>query len=274
MAYVPMIARVNSLPPLPESVLQLESLFAQNDPEITALVKIIESDPSLTADLLSKANAPAYGFTRQIVSVLQAVTLLGSAKIRALVLVATIQRNFNIDLTPYGIKTADFAKISTLQSELMFQWYMGIDVEKAKLLTPMAFLMETGKILISKELIERHRDEVFLADIHRYDNVEYVENIHVSMTTAQINALVFEHLKLSPLFIECMKYLDDEYEIPKEIELLVKALQIVRSAVNIREQLSDESIAQAITRAKEGPYDSGKFEKVAYRIRNKLEQQA
>lgn len=273
MAYVPMIARVNSLPPLPESVLQLESLFAQNDPEITALVKIIESDPSLTADLLSKANAPAYGFTRQIVSVLQAVTLLGSAKIRALVLVATIQRNFNIDLTPYGIKTADFAKISTLQSELMFQWYMGIDVEKAKLLTPMAFLMETGKILISKELIERHRGEVFLADMHRYESVEYVENIHVSMTTAQINALVFEHLKLNPLFIECMKYLDDEYEIPKEIELLVRALQIVRSAVNIREQLSDESIAQAITRAKEGPYDSGKFEKVAHRLRNKLEQQ-
>ncbi len=272
MAYVPMIARVNSLPPLPESVLQIETLFASDDPDISALVKIIESDPSLTTDLLSKANAPIYGFTRQIVSVLQAVTLLGSAKIRAIVLLATIQRNFNIDLTPYGIKTIDFAKISSLQSELLFQWYMGIDVERAKVLTTMAFLMETGKILIAKEILERHKSESFLADMHRYESIEYVENIHVSMTTAQINALVFEHLKLSPLFIECMKYLDDEYEIPQDVELLVRALQIVRTAVNVKEQLSDGSIERAIARVKGSPYDSVKFEKVAIRLRNKVEQ--
>ena len=113
------------------------------DPEIDELVKIIESDPALTADILSKVNAPLYSFSRQIISILQAVTLFGSAKIRAMVLSATIQRNFNIDMSPYGISTADFARISAIQSELMFQWMMGIDVDRAKLLTPIAFLMES-----------------------------------------------------------------------------------------------------------------------------------
>ncbi len=273
MGYIPMIARVNSLPPLPESVIKLEELFAMGDPEIDDLVKIIESDPALTADLLSKVNAPLYSFSRQIISVLQAVTLFGSAKIRAMVLSATIQRNFNIDMSPYGISTADFARISAMQSELMFQWMMGIDVDRAKLLTPIAFLMETGKILIAKDVLEQHKAEQFLTGICQSEKIESVENIAVTMTTAQINALVFEHWKLNKSFIECMKYLDDEYETPKNIELLVSALKIVRAAVNVKAQLTQESIALALERADASPYERAKFEKVIQRVKSKFSHQ-
>ena len=104
MSYIPLIARVDSLPPLPESVLQIETLFAQEDPDIDALVELITLDPSLTADILSKVNAPYYGFSKSIVSILQAVTLFGSSQIRSIVLSSSIQRSFDVDLFPYGIK--------------------------------------------------------------------------------------------------------------------------------------------------------------------------
>ncbi len=272
MGYIPIIARVNALPPLPESVLELEKLYATNDPDIDAIVKIIESDPSLTADLLAKANAPLYSFSRQIISVMQAVTLFGSSKIRAMVLAATLNRSFDIDMSPYGIKTTTFSKISMLQSELMFQWYMGIDVDKAKLLTPIAFLMETGKVLIAKDIIEQNRIEQFVAEILTYEKAEDVENIYVSMTTAQINALIFDHWNLNTLFIECMRYLDEDSEAPKHIESMVQALRIVRAAVNIKAQLSEESMAAALKRANNSPYDAKRFEKVMLRIREKLAQ--
>ena len=42
MSYIPIIARIDSLPPLPESIVQIESLFSQGDPDIDQLVKIIE----------------------------------------------------------------------------------------------------------------------------------------------------------------------------------------------------------------------------------------
>lgn len=269
MAYIPMIARVNSLPPLPESVIKLEELFAIGDPDIDQLVSIIESDPSLTADLLSKVNAPLYSFSRQIISVLQAVTLFGSAKIRAMVLSSTIERNFDINLNPYGISTEVFAKVSAMQSELMFQWYMSINVDIAKLLTPIAFLMETGKILIAKDIIERDKEDEFLLDIQNYDKLGYVENIHVNMTTAQINALVFEHWKLNKTFIECMKYLDSEHEIPVEIKKEVEALQIVRSTINVKEQFSESSLDNISERMQNTSYDLDKYLAVVKRVQQK-----
>ncbi|MEA3522363.1 MAG: HDOD domain-containing protein [Campylobacterota bacterium] len=269
MSYIPMIARVSSLPPLPESVIKLEGLYAQGDPDIDQIVKIIESDPSLTADLLSKVNAPLYSFSRQIISVLQAVTLFGSAKIRAMVLSSMVERSFDVDLEPYGISTEEFAKISMMQSELMFQWYMGVDIDVAKLLTPIAFLMETGKILIAKDILDRHKEDEFLRDVQNFDKLRYVENIHVNMTTAQINALIFEHWKLNSTFIECMKYQGNEHEVPDSIKREVDALNIVRAAVNIKEQFSEDSIEDASKKLAEASYDLDKFMSVIKRIKEK-----
>ncbi len=269
MSYIPIIARVNSLPPLPESVVKLETLFAQGDPDIDKLVKIIESDPPLTVDILSKVNAPLYSFSRQIISVLQAVTLFGSAKIRAMVLSSTIERNFDINLSPYGISTAEFAKISLMQSELTFQWYMGIDVDIAKLLTPIAFLMETGKILIARDVIERKKEDQFLLDVQNFEKLEYVENIHVNMTTTQIDALIFEHWQLNSTFVECMKYLDNEIEIPSSVKQEVDALDIVRSSINVKEQFSESSIQNAIEKVEDNFYDVDKFINVLNRVKNK-----
>lgn len=269
MSYIPLIARVESLPPLPESVLKIESLFVQKDPDINEVVKIIESDPTLMADILSKVNAPFYGFSKTIVSILQAVTLFGATQIRAIVLSSSMQRNFEIDLSPYEITTSEFSKISTMQSELIFQWYMSIDVDMARTLTPIAFLMEVGKVLIAKELIEEHKVEEFQKDLLIYEDISSAENIHTMMSTAQINALIFKHLNLHDTFSESMKYLDNEKEIPKSMKDIVIALQVVRAAINFRCQLTDESVANAVKIIETNSLDSASFLRVVKRIKTK-----
>ncbi len=65
MSYIPLIARIDSLPPLPESVLKIESLFMSEEPKIDDIVAIITEDPSLTTDILAKVNAPYYGFSKK-----------------------------------------------------------------------------------------------------------------------------------------------------------------------------------------------------------------
>ena len=269
MSYIPLVAKVESIPPLPESVLKIEQLFAQGDPEIKELVKIIESDPLLTADILAKTNSPFYGFSRKIVSVLQATTLFGPTQIRSLVLHSAIQRSFDVDISPYNISTNMFSQISAMQNEFFFQWYMGVDIDTAKKISPMAFLMEIGKILIAKEIIETDKTEDFITDLYSYQNIEYVENKYVHMTTAQINALIFEHLHLNEIFYEVMQYLDSDKEPPLELEKKVNALRIVQSAINVLEQLSDTSIERATEMVKEQGYDTEHFLRVVKRIRNK-----
>jgi len=269
MAYIPLIARVSSLPPLPESVLQLEELFAQGDPDIDKLVQIITLDPSLTADILSKVNAPYYGFAKNIVSVLQAVTLFGSAQIRAIVLSSSIQRSFDVDLTPYGITTSEFSKVSTMQSELIFQWYMGIDIDIARTVTPIAFLMETGKILIAKDILQEHKEDAFLQDITKYSDLSFAENKYTTMNTSQINALIFKHLNLNDIFWETMQYLDSEQDIPESFQEMVLALQIVKTAVNLQHQLSDNSIENAVKIIQENNMNPDSFRRAVKRVKNR-----
>ena len=269
MAYIPLIARVDSLPPLPESVLKIEQLFAQGDPDIDDIVKIIELDPSLTADILAKVNAPFYGFSKSIISVLQAVTLFGSPQIRSIVLASSIQRGFDVNLSPYNISTLEFSQISSMQSELMFQWYMSVNIDVARALTPIAFLMETGKILIAKDVLENKKEEEFLNDLEKYEDIAYVENIHTMMSTAQINSLIFKHLNLNDSFWECMMYLDNEHEIPQNLQDMVSALQIVRTAINIQHQLSEESINAALELLEQHNLNSSSFLRSVKRLQAK-----
>jgi HD-like signal output (HDOD) protein len=272
MAYIPLIARVNSLPPLPESVLKIETLYASGDPDIDDIVKIIEADPLLTADILVKVNAPFYGFSKTIIDILQAVTLFGATQIRSIVLSSSINRSFDIDLSPYNITTAEFSKISMIQSELVFQWYMGINIEMARKLTPIAFLMETGKILIAKDILQEKKVEDFIADTLKFKDISYVENIYTNMTTAQINAIIFEHLNLNETFYDSMKYLDKEKNIPKDmgsIEALIIALRIVRTAVNIQDQLNEYSLENARVLIEENSLDNEAFLRAVKRIKRK-----
>ena len=267
--YVPIIARVESLPPLPESILELEKLFAQGNPDIDDLVQVIMLDPSLTADVLSKVNAPLYGFSQKIVSILQAITLFGSTQIRSIILASSIQKSFDIDLSPYGITTSDFSKISTMQSELLFQWYMGVNIDMARDITPIAFLMEIGKILIAKDILQREKEKSFLEELNEYEDLAQLENIYTMMSTAEINVLIFKQLHLNKSFYESMKYIDNERGIPLEMQETVKALQVVRAAVNIREQLTEESINKAMDMLEKNSLNVDTFQRALKRVKRK-----
>jgi len=269
MSYIPLIAKVESLPPLPESTIKIEELFAQGEPDIDKLVKIIEHDPVLTTDVLSKVNAPLYGFSKNIVSILQAVTLFGATQMRAMILASTIHRNFNIDLSPYGVTTAEFAKTSLMQSELIFQWYMGVNINLARALTPIAFIMQTGSVLIAKEVIENSAVEAFMEDLNKFENIADTEILHTMMSTAQINTIIFRHLHLNETFSECMRYLDNEQEAPPSVREMVEALQIIRTAINLKEQLTEHSLEQALELIKKYHYNPDSFLRAVKRVQNK-----
>lgn len=269
MSYIPLMARIDSLPPLPESVLQIEKLFRDEYPDIDKLLDIITKDPSLTVDILSKVNAPLYGFSKDIISITQAVTLFGAPQIRSIVLASSIQRSFDIDLSPYNISTAMFSKISISQSELLFQWYMNIDMNIARDLTPVAFLMETGKILIAKEILQKEKEDAFKNDLSIYENISDVEIIYTMMNTAQVNTLIFQHLNLNDKFWKPMKYLDNEIEIPDQMKKLTVILQVVQAAINVENQLTDYSLAHAFKILEENNYKIDLFKKAVQKVKTK-----
>jgi putative nucleotidyltransferase with HDIG domain len=75
---------VEALPVLPGIALKLFNILSDPDSMITALAKVIETDPSLTLKLLKIVNSAFYGFSRKIGTVKEAVVILGTDEIKNL----------------------------------------------------------------------------------------------------------------------------------------------------------------------------------------------
>jgi putative nucleotidyltransferase with HDIG domain len=102
------LADVKRLPTLPASLARLSAL--QQDERSSALdyEKVIGIDPALTTNVLRLANSVFFGSPRQILSVRQAVTLLGTQRIVEAAVGAAFSAVLPKALPGYGIESVTF----------------------------------------------------------------------------------------------------------------------------------------------------------------------
>lgn len=270
MSLQSMIQKIKSLPPLPKSVQQIQHLYASGDPDISKLVKLVESDPILTSDVLANANSPLYGFSQKIVSVNQAITLFGTSNIRSVVLATSTQKNFVLNFKPYGINSAQYSQMCDMKSALMFQWYMGVDISMSKTLIPLIFLSEMGKILISQDILRSVYTRDFMKAVKETHDISKVEYHFTGTTTYAINALLYRHWNFDEIFIEIMEYLDNPTEEKAYLQDYANAIKVADEAINVNERLTDRSIERASALAESLGYDSQRFERTARRVKEKI----
>ncbi len=245
MGFESIVERVKSIPPLPESVIKVEELYSQKEPNLKALVKIIEEDPVLTANILATVNSPLYFFSKKIVSVHQAVTLFGMPMIRGFILSSVASNSFKVDMSPYGISNKEFQEISNIQSSLMFQWYMSINIEDAATLVPIAFLMDLGKIIIANEISESDYKAEFTQMIKEKDSIKEVEELFAGTSSAKTTALLFEHWNFDEIFINVLRDSDEPYHAGKEFRSMCEAIDVVKTCVNVKHIISEQSFKAA-----------------------------
>jgi diguanylate cyclase (GGDEF)-like protein/putative nucleotidyltransferase with HDIG domain len=75
---------ISQLPSLPVVAIKLLKLTRDTTSAVADLVRLIETDPAITAKILQIVNSAAYGLPRRIASIKHAIVLLGFAAIRSL----------------------------------------------------------------------------------------------------------------------------------------------------------------------------------------------
>lgn len=71
------------IPPRPEILEHLSAELNRASPRVAVVVKLLSADVGLAASLLKTANSPAFGLSRRLVSVREAVSLLGFGTVEA-----------------------------------------------------------------------------------------------------------------------------------------------------------------------------------------------
>ena len=281
MTYEDLVKNIDDMPPLSKVAMVIQGLYAHGarNVDVRKLIRMVEADVMLTANILKTINSPYYGFKSRISSISQAVTLLGTQQIYSLVIHYAISQHLTADTTIYGFNNAQFNEMCILQSSLMMQWYAKIDLHDTHILTSLALIMESGKIVISKELLGSDYREEYRKGFLACENIPKFEQEFLSTTSYYLSALLFEHWNLTPIYSIVLKNLDkEESEYDEEVDAImaqyIKAIDVIRTAVNLKEVLTDESIKKAATKVSQMGLSGEDFEVVANRIRKKYEEAA
>lgn len=242
------IEKIESLPPLPKSVIDLEEYRKKSDKEPLELAQIIEKDPLIVTTLLRVANSSMFGFRSEVDTPSRAINLLGVNFTISIALGSVVQDLIDANLNAYGVSTDDFMFTSNLASVLVNNWVGKISYElKEELLLP-AFLQETGKFIISEIVNDSNKVEEFKNDLQT-KSIFDVEKEYTSFSCSKITANIFKHWKLSHSLVFTIGFVGDQENCPAEYKEKTQILEIIKILCNITDPLGDKVIAEALEKA-------------------------
>ncbi|MFT7003628.1 MAG: HD-like signal output (HDOD) protein [Sulfurimonas sp.] len=256
-----MLKKIKQLPPLPESAMQIEAVYQDPDSSFNDMVKILEKDPLLTADILKAANSPLYGFSREINAISQAVGLFGMGTVRGFALASIVKKSFTLDLSPYGIDEEVFSSLSKKQHGLMTAWCLKKENKLLGILSPAAFLVEIGKVLISQQIIANESKEAFKKSLGEFDSVEEAEREILGVDTPEVSAIVFKHWRFEEGLVNTIANCENPEEAQPQYQRAAKILHVVRTTVPMNGIITDESVEAAKVLIKEYDLDMESFDK-------------
>jgi len=239
------LKKIKQLPPLPESAMQIEAVYQDPDSSFNDMVKILEKDPLLTADILKAANSPLYGFSREINAISQAVGLFGMGTVRGFALASIVKKSFSLDLSPYGINNDMFSALSKKQHALVTAWCIRKENRLLGVLSPAAFLVEIGKVLIAQQIIADGKQEEFRDALAELKDVEAAERKIVGADTPEVSSTIFSQWKFEKGLVDVIGNCMNPDNAEDDDRRAAAILNAVRLAVPINGVVTDDSIAAA-----------------------------
>lgn len=222
-----LLKSVEVLPPLPDTVSKLRKYVSEANSNIETMkvAEIISSDPLMMAKLLQLANSPYYGFTREITTINQVITLLGVGNIINIVMADSIRDNFKIDVSPYGLNTQNFLKTCNEEATFIVNWLNDEDKKLSHLLVPCAMLLRLGIVIFSNFLIQNYKDKDFLAFLNKNENLALAENEFLGVDHISFLGFLLHRWNFDDVLIESICFVRTPHAAREKVKKSAYALQ-------------------------------------------------
>lgn len=201
-----LVADVRDLLSLPEIAVQVNAMV--EDPRTSAadIGDVISRDPSLTARLLRIANSPFFGLSTKVATVSRAVAVVGSKKLRDLIIATSAIRTFK-GLPNQLVSMDDFwyhSLYCAIASRLLAA---SRRLPHADSLFTAGLLHDIGQLIIFNRLPEQAREALRLSmeDPHVVD-MHLAEQEVLGFDHAQVGGMLLHHWQLPALLEECVTH--------------------------------------------------------------------
>jgi HD-like signal output (HDOD) protein len=237
---------INSIPALPNSVIQLNKLRLNPERSLGDIIKIVESDAVLSAKILGLINSPFYGMRHEVHSISAACVQLGELTIYSTALFCGMHNNFKFNLDPYGLTEQDFMFNTLMQMNLMNDWIRLTHPPYSDALRLAAFLSDIGKVLISQLLIQEGQDTVFKEKLQNNIIESIAEKECVGATSLQVSALMLKHWGVDEEIVKILYYTSASHSVPDAMKVPVSMMETVHNIWNTWRKGSDAIRQEAI----------------------------
>jgi putative nucleotidyltransferase with HDIG domain len=122
------------LPTLPSYVFELNTLLSSPSVDLRRVAKVIRNDPSMSAQLIRLCNSALFSLRRRVLSIEEAAVLMGSERLRTLVLTCSVMEFSGRQLPRGEVQTFwQHSFMSGLLSERIAKWMEYSEREQAYL---------------------------------------------------------------------------------------------------------------------------------------------
>lgn len=240
------LAQIDSLPPLPQTVIYIEEFKQKEDKCPQELAKIVAKDPLILSTLLKVSNSAMFGFKKKIETPQMAVSLLGVNFTISLAFGSAIKNLVETSLEPYGANADSFLDSAMQAVILSSRWVNTIDPSLKERLSLPVFLLEIGKFIIARILKDKNLIDAFYLDVKDSLNIAEVEKKYIGISTSFITAAIFEKWGLSESLIADIKYVDEPLHVDNQSLQISQIIHVVNQVCNIVAPFKEEAIAAAV----------------------------
>ncbi len=256
------IEKVKAFPPLDDTVSKVMAICNDENGSVGELAKVVEADPMTMANILKAANSPLYGFSREIKSIMQAVSIFGMDTVKGFAFSSFLQKKLDLDLSAYGVSKNDFVAITERQNALVHNWFKG-NKQMLEVLSLTSFLMEMGKIVLSNILVEQGKADEFKALATQCCSIGELERLEqevFNMSSEEVTSIIFEEWNFDDMMTNAIKYLHHSEHATDEIKPYSQALQVVKSAISTINYDQDKLTESAVKLSDEYGLDTPKLQ--------------
>lgn len=144
------IRKIKQLRPLPIVIQKIIASLGDPDSPLSDIVKLIEQDPAITANLLKILNSTHFGLMGKVDSVQRAVTLLGTERVTELVLTYGFSNDLQKALSGYRLAKGELWKQSLASAMTAKRLAEHRQLDNLPVIYTAALLRDIGKVILSE----------------------------------------------------------------------------------------------------------------------------
>lgn len=221
------IKRVKQIEPLPQAALQLMRVIEDPDHSVMDIVRVCESDPALTTNILKVVNSAAFGLRQPVATLERAVSFLGNKMVGSIALSVSLGKVYDSDLSGYdsergllwkhsvctAVAARELAAYSTHPVEPQVAYVAGL-------------LHDLGKTVLSEFLEGEAPSLVEYVDDERYTDFLQAERETLGISHTEVGKELAEQWNLPETLVATMAYHHTPSEAPEELQPLVYVIHL------------------------------------------------